>query len=231
MLTSSKDEVKLLSDMEIKEALAASPLLHDCGIGTEDIRVRHCKKGQILSDRRRGQEILGLIAGGGVDVYSIAMDGREVLLSQLKRGDCFGIVNLFTDTELPTVLKCRSAATVLMIPKTSFLEAMQKNRELSLRYAGICNRKMQFLLRRIEFLTMQSVRKKLIQLLLSLEEEKDTVTLPVSKESLAAVLGTSRASLFREFAKLQEEGLIFQEEKRICLLEKRQLEEILYECR
>lgn len=86
-----------------------------------------------------------------MDVYSIALDGREILLSQLEKGDCFGVVNLLTNTEFPTVLRCRTDTTLATMPKSQLLAVMEKNSELALRYAGFCNRKMQFLIRRIEF--------------------------------------------------------------------------------
>lgn len=220
-----------MTNEEIREAVEASSFLNGSGLEPESIAVKNCRRGQIISDRQRGQAILGLIAKGNVDVYSIAMDGREILLSQLSQGDCFGIVNLFTDTELPTVLKCRSDTTLLVIPKARLQEAMAENRELALRYAGLCNRKMQFLIRKIEFLTMQSGRKKLIQYLLTQPEKTGTaVRLWGSKDELASLLGISRASLFRELSKLQESGLIGQESGAIEIRDREGLERILYGC-
>ena len=215
---------------EIQEAVCASSLLRDSGLSADCMKVRKCHKGQIISDRQKGQEILGLVVSGRVDVYSIALDGREILLSQLKRGDCFGIINLFRDKELPTVLRCRSDTTLLMIPKSKLIEAMEANGSLAIRYAGVCNRKMQFLIRRIEFLTMQSGRKKLIQYLLMQPECHGEVCLEESREELASVLGISRASLFRELALLQNRELISQEHGRIRILDRKELEDILYCC-
>ena len=84
-----------MSQEELQEAVAASPLFHGCKRYVDSMSVKVCRKGQIVSDRQMGQEILGLVVRGSVEVYSIAMDGREIMLSQLKRGDCFGIINLF----------------------------------------------------------------------------------------------------------------------------------------
>lgn len=191
--------------------------------------VKRFRKGQIVSDRQTGQEILGLIAKGSLDVYSIAMDGREIILSQLKPGDCFGIINLFTDTELPTVLRCRKDTTILTIPKKKLLAIMESDRDLTLRYACICNQKMQFLINKIEFLTMQSGRNKLIQYLLMAKEQAGVIFTECSKEALASMLGISRASLFRELASLQEQSLIRQEPGGIRILDRKALEAILYE--
>lgn len=75
-----------MSQEELQEAVAASPLFHGCKRYVDSMSVKVCRKGQIVSDRQMGQEILGLVVRGSVEVYSIAMDGREIMLSQLKRG-------------------------------------------------------------------------------------------------------------------------------------------------
>ena len=51
-----------------------------------------------------------------------------------------------------------------------------------------------------------------------------------SREELASVLGISRASLFRELALLQNRELISQEHGRIRILDRKELEDILYCC-
>ncbi|MFR5243757.1 MAG: Crp/Fnr family transcriptional regulator [Clostridium sp.] len=217
-----------MREEEIKAAVEASPLLGGCNLSVSGMQVKYCHKGQIVSDRQKNEEILGLIMEGSMDVYSIALDGREILLSQLERGDCFGVVNLLTKTELPTVLRCRTDTTLVIIPKCQLFSAMEKNSELALRYAGFCNRKMQFLIRRIEFLTMQSGRKKLVQYLLEVPGKGGRFGKNVSRDELASILGISRASLFRELAGLTKQGLIALRDGEIYLLKPDELEEILY---
>lgn len=217
-----------MREEEIKAAVEASPLLGGCNLPVSGMQVKYCHKGQIVSDRQKNEEILGLIMEGSMDVYSIAFDGREILLSQLEKGDCFGVVNLLTKTELPTVLRCRTDTTLVIIPKCQLLSAMKKNSELALRYAGFCNKKMQFLIRRIEFLTMQSGKKKLVQYLLEVPGKGGRFGKNVSRDELASILGISRASLFRELAGLTKQGLIALRDGEIYLLKPDELEEILY---
>ena len=211
-----------MREEEIKAAVEASPLLGGCNLPVSGMQVKYCHKGQIVSDRQKNEEILGLIMEGSMDVYSIALDGREILLSQLEKGDCFGVVNLLTNTEFPT------DTTLATMPKSQLLAVMEKNSELALRYAGFCNRKMQFLIRRIEFLTMQSGKKKLVQYLLEEPDKGRVFGKNVSRDELASILGISRASLFRELASLTKQGLIALRDGEICLLRPDELEEILY---
>ena len=84
--------------------------------------------------------------------------------------------------------------------KRGSAKAVEKDQELALRYAVLCNRKMQFLIRKIEFLTMYSGRKRLIQFLLSSSGPSGRVDSAGTREDMASMLGISRASLFRELA-------------------------------
>ena len=213
----------------IQKAVARSPLFSKLDLDADYIKVKSCKKGQIISDRQKDQDILGMVIDGEVDVYSVALDGKEIMLSTLKSGCCFGIINLFADEDMPTVLKCRSNTKLLTIPKNKLLELMKEDRELIYRYAWLCNEKMQFLLRRIEFLTMQSGKNKLIQYLLTKSDCEDYIPTEGSREQLASLLGISRASLFRELSDLQEKKLIAQETGGIRILQKEALESILYD--
>lgn len=79
-----------MREEEIKAAVEASPLLGGCNLPVSGMQVKYCHKGQIVSDRQKNEEILGLIMEGSMDVYSIALDGREILLSQLEKGIVLG---------------------------------------------------------------------------------------------------------------------------------------------
>ena len=219
-----------MGEEQLEKALSTCPLLCGCRISPKQVMVKTCRKGQFISDRIRGQETLGLVMKGRVDVYSVALDGREVLLSALAPGECFGVINLLTEHEFPTVLRCRERTTVLLIPKRAAAAAMETDPAFALRYARFCSEKLRFLLKRIELLLMQSGRSKVIQYLLTHQDEEGLVRIEGSKEQLAAALGISRASLFRELSALKKQGLTVQAGRGILKLPNaRRLEKMFYE--
>ena len=148
-----------------------SPLLAGTSLPLERVTAQKFRAGQIISDRPSGVLSVGLIVSGRVEVYSVALDGKDVQLNTLTVGECFGICNLLADTEMETVLRCGEETEVLYIPKTVLLSCMEQDAGLAMRYAALCNRKIQFLLRRIELLTMQSCRGRLIAHLLEQQDE------------------------------------------------------------
>ncbi|MFI3250468.1 MAG: Crp/Fnr family transcriptional regulator [Eubacteriales bacterium] len=144
---------------------------------------------------------------GQVDIYTIARDGNHVLLSSSKKGDFFGVSNLFYSQDLQTRLMAKTTTQLVHIPKEVFIQMMGENPELAIRYGVLCNQKIQFLLDRIAHLTIQSAKQKLGLYLLDTSTKKQPTTLE-SREKLASYLGVSRASLFRELSFFKKEGII-----------------------
>lgn len=189
-----------MEQVELERRLAQSPLLAGVSLPAEQARVQSFPAGHILSDRPGGVPSVGLILSGRVEVYSVALDGKDVQLSTLPAGECFGVCNLLAGAELETVLRCGEETEVLYIPKPVLLACMERDAGLSLRYAELCNQKLQFLLRRIELLTMQSCRGRVIAHLLAGQDRNGCVKPTGSREDLArqpggAVPGTGGPSI------------------------------------
>lgn len=151
-----------MEQVELERRLAQSPLLAGVslpgGAGARPV----ISGGPYPQRPAGGVPSVGLILSGRVEVYSVALDGKDVQLSTLPAGECFGVCNLLAGAELETVLRCGEETEVLYIPKPVLLACMERDAGLSLRYAELCNQKLQFLLRRIELLTMQSCRGRVI---------------------------------------------------------------------
>ena len=51
----------MIREEEIKAAVEASPLLGGCNLSVSGMNVKYCHKGQIVSDRQKNEEIIGLV--------------------------------------------------------------------------------------------------------------------------------------------------------------------------
>lgn len=207
--------------------LILPPLFAACRLSISELVRTQYSKGKLVEDRSAEKACVVLVESGAVDVFSVALDGNEVLLSTLSEGDMFGICNLFEEDELRTVLQCKTDCTLLSVSKTVLRDAILKHPEAMAEYASLCNRKIQFLIRRIEQLSLNSVRMKLVEHLLSQSSEEDGRLQPATKESLSLMLGVSRAALYRELASLQELGAIRSEGSRIIIMDREILESFL----
>ena len=216
-----------MNKSEIRSALDLSPLLRRCDIDTSGVMAEMYDKGQVVRDNINGVEVIGLVKSGSVDVYSTAYDGNRVRLSALYPGDCFGIANLFDTYLLETTLHCRTQSEILFISKEEIHRAICENAEANMAYIRLCNQKIHFLLRRIELLTMQSSRGKLIEHLLTVSDETGMIEMTRSRDDLADLLGISRAALFREISFLQKKHFIRTEGSAIYILDRKAMEQAL----
>lgn len=217
-----------MEQTELSQRLSLSALLTGVTLPGEKVSAQIFRCGQIVSDTPRGIPSIGLITRGRIGVYSVALDGKDILLNELSAGECFGICNLLAQSELETVLRCSVETEILYIPKAVLLESMAADGTLALRFAAVCSEKIQFLLKRIELLTMQSCRGRVVAFLLAHSKEGGEVIFRGSREDLARHLGVSRAALFRELAALQTMGAIESHGNLFHVIKSDQLEDLLY---
>ena len=183
----------------LQEKLTSSPFLAGASLPPEQVTAKRFRAGQIISDRPGGVSSVGMIVSGRVEVYSVALDGKDVQLNALTAGECFGVCNLLADMELETVLRCGEETEVLYIPKAVLLACMERDAGLAMRYH-----------------------------LLERQDEKGVVRLAGSREDLARRLGMSRAALFRELSVLQSMGAVSVDGNSITVEDRPLLEELLY---
>lgn len=131
----------------LQEKLTSSPFLAGASLPPEQVTAKRFRAGQIISDRPGGVSSVGMIVSGRVEVYSVALDGKDVQLNALTAGECFGVCNLLADTELETVLRCGEETEVLYIPKAVLLACMERDAGLAMRYHNITGADKQALLR------------------------------------------------------------------------------------
>ncbi len=167
-----------------------------------------------------------LILLGQVEVYSTSLSGDEVYLSTLTVGDCTGISNIFNKNPLNTVIKCSTDVEALCISQKVIREMMKENFLLTERFLTIYNDKIQFLIERIESLTIQSANMKLVHYILNSKNSENYV-ITKSKQKLSEFLGISRASLYREIAYLKENKVIETEKRFIYIKNEEALRKLL----
>lgn len=206
---------------EIEQLLKETPLFQNCNTTLQscDYTIRPYQKGELVSTAINREKLIGIIKSGSIDVYTLSVDSTEVKLRTLTSGACFGICNLFSDEDIPTILKCASPVELLCISKKTFSRLLKNDEILIQNFIQFNNEKIQFLLSKIEDLTIQSAQRKLIHYLLLNSSTDNCVFLSNAKEHLAKELAISRASLFKELSTLQKDGLITTNGSYIYLLD------------
>lgn len=167
---------------------------------------------------------LGILLSGKATISS-ADDGTHVILRTLRAGEIFGAAALFLDGEAPlSHIVAEEPCTTLLLPDTLVRELMARSPAFLSAYLTFLAGRVQFLGRRIRCFTAGSAERR-VALFLADETESDS-TVTVSLKALADTLAIGRASLYRALDKLESDGLIRHDGRRITLLSREKLLEI-----
>lgn len=175
-------------------------------------------KGSLIDDVYSSSRFATAVIKGSINVISQIADDRRILITKLKEGDIFGISNLFIDEDLRTMLECNEDCTLFMIRKEAFRKRLIENESAMIEYCQTINRKIQFLLDKIEKLSVPTARSRIAYSLIS-----GSYMLSRTREELASSLGISRATLFRELSLLQQDGIIEKDGRKLRIKDRRKL--------
>jgi CRP/FNR family transcriptional regulator len=171
-----------------------------------------------------------VVLSGRVKIFKVSPEGKEQILHIFGPGEPFGEVAVFTGRPFPANAEALEETRALFFPRKEFLELIRRDPSLALNMLAVLSQRLRRFSALIENLSLKEVPGRLAAYLLYLGEgkkEKPEVTLDISKNQLASLLGTIPETLSRILAKLTREGLIKSNGPRqIQLLDRKGLEEL-----
>lgn len=168
-------------------------------------------------------DALYVIVSGGVKVLNRDADGREVILTLLGAGECFGEMGLIDGAPRSADVVTNENCELLVIAKTDFKRALAENVDLCLNIMKSLVLRLREANRKIESLALMDVYGRVARLLLEMSEEVDglkVVRKKVSKQDIAKMIGASREMVSRVMKDLGLRGLIEETDGGVILREK-----------
>lgn len=164
-----------------------------------------------------------IVESGEVKIYKTATSGREQVLTIERAGDTVAELPVFDGGPYPASAMAITGGTLLFVSKRDFRTLILENPEVGLKVLKAVGSRLRRLVFLIEELSFTTVRGRLAMLLVRLvrTEGKATargyeVTLPPNQD-LAAQVGTVRELVSRNLGRLQAEGLIRLDGKRLIV--------------
>ncbi len=125
------------------------------------------------------------------------------------------------DNRFPVDVVANEPVKVLVIYRDEFLKLLRMNETIQMNYLNLVGSKAQFLSRKIKFLSFKTIKGKIAHYLISLkQDEGGTIHIPASQQELADLFGVARPSVARALGDLEQEGLIFSQNRNITILNK-----------
>lgn len=183
---------------------------------------RRCGRGEVIF--REAEPGIGfyIIASGKVKVFKSSPAGKEQILHIFGRGEPIGEVPVFHGLPYPASAEALRDSELLFFPRVQFVGLLEKNTSLALNMLAVLSKRLRRFATQIEHLSLKEVPGRLAMYLLYMAEEQNNmneVVLDIPKGQLANLLGTTPETLSRIFLKMNEEGLILVDGKRITLLD------------
>lgn len=188
------------------------------------------RKGEMLAMQDEPVNRLIILTKGSVKAEMTDPSGKVVKVEDIEAPNPLAILFLFGQyNRFPVQATAREEVEAAVIPKQCVLQLLSTNETILKNYLDISADFAARLSRKLHFMSFRTIRQKIAMYLLELAKKSgsDTVELDRTKASLAEYFGVSRPSLERELTHMQQDGLLSAERRRITILRKQELVQLV----
>ena len=181
-------------------------------------------RGELLFNEGDRCQGLYLVANGKIRIFKLSPSGREQILAVEGPGSSFAELPVFDGGTYPASASALEDAEVLFISRKDFHGLCLQHPEVGLKVIAVVGARLRRLVGIIEELSFTTVRQRLIAVLLRLartdgkrSKEGVVIEMPKSHQDLAAELGTVRELISRNLGRLEAEGYLDVEGRKIIV--------------
>ena len=175
------------------------------------------------------------VLSGKVRICCYSNQGREVVLNVCGPGEVFGEIALIDGGARTADVFAMDATELLVLQRRDFLPVLHRNPEVCVRLLELLCRRLRATSEQLEDVNFLDLRTRLAKRLLSLSgtgerrHADEIITLRMSQQLLASMIGTSREAVNKQLRSWEESGLIDVGRGWIKVLDRPGLERILEE--
>lgn len=161
-----------------------------------------------------------LLAGQAKVLAGAPSTSHAALLRTMDAGAVFGVQCVFGDNaQAQSRILAQRDCRVLLIPASLWEQILALHAPTMANYVRFLTQRIQFLNRKIRYLTAGSAERRLALYLLSeIPEENVPVRMDLSAVALADLLDLGRASLYRAMDRLTDDGFLIRDGREFRLL-------------
>jgi len=193
--------------------------------------VRHFSAGEVLFSEGEPCAGLYVVAVGRVRIFKTSPTGREQVLTMEGPGSSLAELPVFDGGSYPASAAAAEESQLLFVSRNDFRACCLDHPEVSLKVLQVVGARLRRLVGIIEELSFTSLRHRLIAWLLREAQAQGSMTaegmvfeLGMSHQEIAAHIGTVRELVSRNLARLQAQGLIHVQGRKITILNRERLE-------
>lgn len=160
-------------------------------------------------------EYLYLLSAGEVKLSQLTPDGQQVILRYAVPGEAFAVIAVLSDATYPVTAQAVQTSQVIFWDKESINRLMLRYPAIAVNAIGIMARRVREFQDRMRELATERVERRIARALLRLARQTGKKTpegvlidIPLSRQDLAEMTGTTLFTVSRTLRQWEERGLV-----------------------
>lgn len=178
----------------------------------EDRKSRTYRSKDVVYREGDTPNYLYLLKRGKIKVVKTDHYGKELVVEIIGKDDYFGYMAILEGSEQKETAVALEDAEILLIPRAEFLTLVESNRDVAVRFIKMLAGNVKNQEERLLQLAYAPVRERAARALLDLHkrfvEDGGQDEIRISRDDLAAVVGTATESLIRTLSDFKDSGFI-----------------------
>lgn len=198
---------------------------------SKDRKNRNIERKGILFHEGDEMRYVPFLVSGKVRTFKVNNDGKEFVTGLHIPGDFIGYLGTLEGGHAMETAEAMEDSEVAMVPRNDLMRLLYRDRDVSMRFIRMLTHEMGEKQERLLQLAYASVRQRVAQALVYLHdrfsaEQSEDLGVRISRDDLAAIVGTATESLIRCLTDLKDEGLITTQGRDIRIADRRRLERL-----
>lgn len=181
-------------------------------------KVRSIKKGQLLYFDGDTSQGIYLVLSGKIKVSKITEDGRELVTAINATDDYFGIYDAIIAKAHTENAEAIEHSTVCLLYKEQLDELLAQNAGLAMEFIHLLSENLKKKEEQLVQMAYHSVRKRLAETLLRVQEINRSTIFKISRNDLAAMAGIATETVSRTLSDFKDEKLLDKKGAEISIL-------------
>ncbi len=206
-----REKKRLLAMVDILEPLSEEELEEF----TRHIPGTHVKQGRTFYAPEDRSEALFILKRGQVRIYAVAPDGWEFTLAMVQAGTMFGEMALTAQRRWEAYAEATEPSDICILKQEYLKRLIRENPDVGLQMIRVLSERLRLCRTRLEEIGLKGVPARLASVVLRLAASEGVMTskgirIPThyAHWQLATMVGSSRETVTRAFAKLQKAGAV-----------------------
>jgi CRP-like cAMP-binding protein len=199
----------------------------ELGLFFDNVETQYYPAGTILFTPEDSGERLYILRQGLVDLFRVTSSGKRLVTRQILPGSVFGIMGLLGQSMQGNFAEASEDSSICVITRENVLEMLKQHPDITLRLLEIVGRRLRLIEERLVEAVYSPVRVRLAHFLLTNADSASGVLNNLTHEEIGDTIGAVRQTVTETLGLLRKQGLIQTKPKRIRVINRHGLEEIV----